>query len=157
MNQKAISTVTMITLLSGNIFSQAEAIPIRIKEGTYSGQFKVEGLTPDFNVRDNTEVYDLIDETINFNDELYKKLKTLNREYNDYYRQAIVLGETLFELAMKKDKDDYWRYSDCVNFDSDKYISQEPQKKDLDDLWKKVWSIQNEMRTLIVSYLKSSK
>ena len=157
MNKKTISTITMMTLLSGSIFSQVKAIPIKIKEGTYSGQFKIQGLTPDFEEPDELSAHILVGQTINFEDKLYERLEVLNEKYIEYYWEARELSETLFESAMEKDTKEHWRYRDCVNFDYDKYISQEPQKKDLDDLWKKVWSIQNEMRTLIISYLKSSK
>lgn len=51
---------------------------------------------------------------------------------------------------MEKDEEENWRYEDCVNFSYDKYISKEPEKPKLDNLWKKVYSIKNEMRELIL-------
>lgn len=157
MNKKAISTVTMITLLSGSIFSQVKAIPKRIEWGTYSGQFKIQGLTPDFEEPDELSAHILVGQTIDFENGLYERLKALDEKYNEYYWEARELSETLFESAMEKDTEEHWRYRDCVNFDYNEYISQEPGIEKLNDLWAKVHLIEHEMETLIISYLKSLK
>ena len=146
--------MTMVTLLSGSIFSQVKAIPKRIEWGTYSGQFKIQGLTPDF---DSPNAHNLVGQIIDFEYYLYEKLKFLDEEYNKYYWEAMELSETLFKSAMEKDTEGRWRDRDCVNFNYDKYISQEPGKEYLDYLWQKAISIKNEMRTLVISYLESSK
>lgn len=146
MNKKSIFTMAMAILLSGFSYQQANAA--RVSQGVYSGQFKVEGLTPNFN---DNNVQTLIGKTIDSNSELFKNLKLLNSEYDKYYWQAKSLSLKLFESAMEKDEEEYWRYEDCVNFDYDKYISADPKKPELDDLWQKVYSIENQMRELILS------
>ena len=146
--------MAMITLLSGSIFSQVKAIPRQILWGTYSGRFKIQGLTPDFY---SPNAHNLVGQTIDFKNELYKRLEALDEKYNEYYWEAMELSETLFKSAMEKDTEEHWRYRDCVNFDYDEYISQEPGIEKLNDLWAKVRLIEHEMETLIIPYLKSSK
>lgn len=154
MNKKGISIFAIITALSGSVFNQVKAVPKRIVHGKYSGQFRVEGLTPDFDARN---AHTLIGKTIDSESELYKQLKKLDSEYCNYYYQALDLSERLFESAKEKDQTDHWRERDCVNFDFDAYIGREPDTVNLVALWEKVDSLKTRMHLIIKSYLESSR
>lgn len=65
---------------------------------------------------------------------------------------ASTLSNKLFEDASEKDPEEGWRYSDCVNFDYNNYISNEPDYPKLKDMWQKVYEIKGKMRKLIIDY-----
>lgn len=123
----------------------------KIVFGKYSGQFRVEGLTPDFNCE--SKVLDvLLKKTIDRNSDLFKELNTLNGEYDEKYLNASTLSNKLFEDASEKDPEEGWRYNYCVNFDYNNYISNEPDYPKLKDMWQEVYKIKGKMRKLIIDY-----
>lgn len=151
MNKKFMSTFAIITALSGSLFHQVKAVPKRIVHGKYSGQVRVEGLTPNFDVRN---AHTLIGKTIDSKSELYKQLEKLDSEYCNYYYQALDLSKRLFESAKEKDRTEHWRERDCVNFDFNAYISCEPDTVNLIALWEQVDSLKTRMLLIIKSYLE---
>ena len=121
-------------------------VTLTITMGKYSGTCKIDGFAPEWNTS-NKNYYQPV--TIKVPRETYEKLQRLDHKYTKYYYDAINLGEELFEAAASKDKEENWRYRDCVNFNFDKYISQEPRKKEYDELWSKVYEIERKMRAIV--------
>ena len=124
-----------------------------ISFGKYSGQIRISGLLPDFDVP-NAHKY--CGKTLYFEPDVYERLEQLDSERKKYYYDAMDLSEELFESAIEKDTTEHWRDRDCVNFDFDAYISGEPRFDELTELWENARLLKNEMLKIIKSCLQLS-
>lgn len=125
-----------------------------ISMGTYTGMIKIEGLGYQMSIDDSRAYFG---KTIDPKSETFAKLVEMDEKRSDLSYKASDLADELFEKAAKEDPEEGWRYSDCVNFNFDKYISSQPGKEQLDELWEQIYQIENEMKLTIIAYLEQQK
>jgi hypothetical protein len=135
-----------------NFCSSVRAWPLHIVWGSKTWEMQVEGIDTHLSFGEKNRI--LYGKVIYSESDFYQKLTKLDQKCRKLYCEASCLSEELFESAATKDKEDKWRYRDCVNFDFDAYIHNEERAPELKNLWEMFLQTKTEMQTLVLEHFE---